>query len=434
MDILSRYNDKTIEEIWSEDRRYQMFYDAELAYLKAEAKQGSVPSDVASYLESNRPQFTADEIRAEEKLTKHEVVAFINVVTKKLDKYTEFFHRGLTSSDIMDTVFSLQLKESIDYVNSLTVDVISVLFSRADEFKYTVCAGRTHGVHAEPYFFGLRFLGVSASLKRCYILLHNCRNQLAGKLSGALGIYTNLDPSIEPEFLKELGLNMLPMTTQIVPRDIYAPVLFYIAMEASVLDKLAEDMRILQMTEIGESQELFSAGQAGSSAMPHKRNPVRWERVTGLSRVLRSQVNVGLENIPLWFERDISHSSTERVVYPMSFDLLAFMLRETKELLEKSTFDSARMSANIAESRNLLYSSRALATVQEKLGRGEAYKLVQDISKKVLDGEISDFIDGLKATGLLTEKEIEKITDLSDLYDKVDLIYRRVSEFLRTNG
>ena len=415
MDILSRYHDTTVEHIWSEDNRYSLFYDVELAYVKAEAVLGKIPSSIPTYLENNRPCFSAEEIKAEEKTTRHEVVAFINVVSRKLEKYTEYFHRGLTSSDIMDTVFSLQIKQSLNYVNALTAETIKLLAEKAEEFKYAPCAGRTHGVHAEPYFFGLRFLNAAVALKRSLNSLSSLEKNMPGKLSGALGIYTNLDPVIELEFLKILGLACLPVTTQIVPRDVYAPVLFYLALEASILDKLAQDMRILQITEIGEAQ---------------KRNPVRWERISGLSRVVRSQVTVVLENVPLWFERDISHSSTERVVYPLCFNLIAFMLKETQSLLKHSTFNRSRMLKNMSDSRNLLYSSRALSVIQEKIGREPAYKRVQDLSRQVLEGEFEDFIEALRTSGLLSDEELRSITDLSDLYGKVDLVYERVAAFL----
>lgn len=430
MDILSRYHDTTVEHIWSEDNRYALFYDVELAYLKAEALLGKLPSAIPAYLENNRPYFSAEEIKAEEKTTRHEVVAFINVVSRKLDKYTEYFHRGLTSSDIMDTVFSLQIKQSLNYVNTLTDEAIKALAEKAEEFKYAPCAGRTHGVHAEPYFFGLRFLNAAVALKRSLNVISSLEKNMPGKLSGALGIYTNLEPDIELEFLKILGLACLPVTTQIVPRDVYAPVLFYLALEASILDKLAQDMRILQITEIGEAQEEFAPGQAGSSAMPHKRNPVRWERISGLSRVIRSQVTVVLENVPLWFERDISHSSTERIVYPLCFNLIAFMLKETQSLLKHSTFDRSRMLRNMSDSKNLLYSSRALSVVQQKIGRELAYKRVQDLSRQVLEGELEDFVEALRTSDLLSDEELRNITDLSDLYSKVDLIYERVAAFL----
>lgn len=430
MDILSRYRDASIEDIWNEDNRYNLFYEVELAYLKAEAMLGKIPADIPDYLERNRPSFSAEEIENEEKITRHEVVAFINVVSRKHDKYTEYFHRGLTSSDIMDTVFSLQIKQSLRHINALTDETIKVLTEKADQFKHNACAGRTHGVHAEPYFFGLRFLTVAVALKRSLNMLAALEQSIPGKLSGALGIYTNLDPDIESEFLRILGLSALPVSTQIVPRDVYAPVLFYLALEASILDKLAQDMRILQITEIGEAQEEFKRGQAGSSAMPHKRNPVRWERISGLSRVLRSQVNVALENVPLWFERDISHSSTERIVYPLCFDLIAFMLKETKSLVSNSVFDSSRMLANMSNSKNLLYSSRALSVIQQKLGREAAYKRVQDLSRQVLDGEVDDFIEALRSSCLLSEEELQSITDVSDLHAKVDLIYERAAAFL----
>lgn len=434
MDVLSRYNDERIEEIWSEENRYQLFYDVELAYLKAEADLEMIPSEVFEYLKDNKPVFTAEEIKAEERITRHEVVAFINVISRKLDRFTEYLHRGLTSSDIMDTVFSLQLKQSLAHVIDLTANVIAELVKRANEFKYSSCAGRTHGVHAEPYFFGLRFLTNAVALKRSELDLLSLRRNIPGKLSGALGIYTNLDPEVETSFLSILDLNQLPVTTQIVPRDTYAPILFSLSLEGSILDKLAEDMRILQMTEISEAQEEFAKGQAGSSAMPHKRNPVRWERVSGLSRVLRSQVIVGLENVPLWFERDISHSSTERIVYPLSFDLLSFMLREVKSLLSNSTFDAHRMQQNMAESKNLLFSSRALAVLQEKMGREEAYKKVQELSRQVWDNGTQDFITILENSGLFDGHELTSITDLSDLHSKIDLIYERAEEFINESS
>ncbi|NPV88768.1 adenylosuccinate lyase [Coprothermobacteraceae bacterium] len=429
MELLSRYSDEVMDDIWSEDTRYQIFYDVELAYLEAEAKLGLIPAEVATYMRANRPRYTAAEVRDEERRTRHEVVAFINVVSRRLEKWTEYFHRGLTSSDIMDTCFSLQLKRSLAYLNKLNGALLGSLMEKAEELKNALCAARTHGVHAEPYFFGLRLLSVATAIGRSAEEIRRLEENMPGKLSGAVGVYTNIQPEVEREFLESLGLKQLPITTQVVPRDVYAPILFAVALEGAILEKLAQDMRLLQVTEVGEAQEEFAEGQAGSSAMPHKRNPVRWERICGLSRLLRSQVMVGLENVALWWERDISHSSAERVAYPLALSLLAYMIRETKSLIDRSRFNTDRMLGNLSASHNLIYSSRALGVVQGKLGRIKGYNLVRDVAQRVLEHG-GDFLTELQQTGVLSAEELAYVSDLTDLRQKVEIVYDRVRRYL----
>jgi adenylosuccinate lyase len=373
--------------IWSETARFERMLEVELAVVRAQVSRGQVPADALTAIEG-RARIDIKRIAEIEKSTDHDVIAFVSQVAETVGPEGRYLHLGLTSSDVLDTALALQLRAAGQHLLEDCDRLLAVLVSRAKAEAATVMMGRTHSVHAEPTTFGLKLAGWAFELDRGRQRLASAVDAIAtGKISGPVGTYSHLAPDIEAEVLASLGLHADPVSTQIVQRDRHAALLAAIAILGGSLERFATEIRNLQHTEIGEVQEPFRAGQKGSSAMPHKRNPILSERIAGLARLLRGYAQTALENQPLWHERDISHSSAERVVLPDATTLLDYMLVRMTGLIEGLAVRSERMRENIERGLGLHASSRVLTLLVEEAGlpREEAYAIVQRASLKAAD-------------------------------------------------
>jgi adenylosuccinate lyase len=385
--VIPRYTLPEMAAIWSETARFERMLEVELAVVRAQVSRGQVPADALTAIEG-RARIDVKRIAEIEKSTDHDVIAFVSQVAETVGPEGRYLHLGLTSSDVLDTALALQLRAAGQHLLEDCDRLLAVLVSRAKAEAATVMMGRTHSVHAEPTTFGLKLAGWAFELDRGRQRLASAVDAIAtGKISGPVGTYSHLAPDIEAEVLASLGLHADPVSTQIVQRDRHAALLAAIAILGGSLERFATEIRNLQHTEIGEVQEPFRAGQKGSSAMPHKRNPILSERIAGLARLLRGYAQTALENQPLWHERDISHSSAERVVLPDATTLLDYMLVRMTGLIEGLAVRSERMRENIERGLGLHASSRVLTLLVEEAGlpREEAYAIVQRASLKAAD-------------------------------------------------
>jgi adenylosuccinate lyase len=385
--VIPRYTLPEMAAIWAETARFERMLEVELAVVRAQVSRGQVPADALVAIES-RARIDIKRIAEIEKTTDHDVIAFVSQVAEAIGAEGRYLHLGLTSSDVLDTALALQLRATGQHLLEDCDRLLAVLVMRAKAEAGTVMMGRTHSVHAEPTTFGLKVAGWAFELDRGRQRLATAVDEIAtGKISGPVGTYSHLAPDIEAEVLASLGLHADPVSTQIVQRDRHAALLTAIAILGGSLERFATEIRNLQHTEIGEVQEPFRSGQKGSSAMPHKRNPILSERIAGLARLLRGYAQTALENQPLWHERDISHSSAERVVLPDATTLLDYMLVRMTGLIEGVAVRSERMRENIERGLGLHASSRVLSLLVEEAGlpREEAYAIVQRASLKAAD-------------------------------------------------
>ena len=376
--MIPRYSRPEMAAIWTEHAKLQRWLDVELAVCRAWCRRGVIPADDLAQIES-KAAFSVERTLEIEKTTNHDVVAFLTNVNENIGPASRWVHYGMTSSDVLDTGLALAMVQSGTLLVAAQAALTQALKARALEHRDTLCVGRTHGVHAEPTTFGLRLAGFALESRRNEERLRRAHEQIAyGKLSGAVGTYAMLDPAIEAEVMDELGLKCEPIATQVIPRDRHAEVVTQMAVAASSLERLAVEIRHLQRTEVREAEEAFGKGQKGSSAMPHKRNPITAERITGLARVIRSNSIAALEDVALWHERDISHSSVERVILPDSYTLLDYLLATSTKLIEGLLVRPDRMKQVLDSSYGLVYSQRVLlGLVEEGLTREEAYAAVQ---------------------------------------------------------
>ena len=385
--MIPRYTLPEMAAIWSETARFERMLEVELAVVRAQVSRGQVPADALVAIEG-RARIDIKRIAEIEKTTDHDVIAFVSQVAESIGPEGRYLHLGLTSSDVLDTALALQLRAAGRHLLEDCDRLLAVLVTRAKAEAATVMMGRTHSVHAEPTTFGMKLAGWAFELDRGRQRLATAVDEIAtGKISGPVGTYSHLGPKIEAEVLASLGLHADPVSTQIVQRDRHAALLTAIAILGGSLERFATEIRNLQHTEIGEVQEPFRSGQKGSSAMPHKRNPILSERIAGLARLLRGYAQTALENQPLWHERDISHSSAERVVLPDATTLLDYMLVRMTGLIEGLAVRSERMRENIERGLGLHASSRVLTLLVEEaaLPREEAYAIVQRASLKAAD-------------------------------------------------
>jgi adenylosuccinate lyase len=385
--MIRRYTLTEMGAIWSEGARFESMLLVELAVARAQAGRGMVPAEALAALES-RAKVDVERIAEIERTTDHDVIAFVSQVAESVGPEGRYLHLGLTSSDVVDTGLALQLRAAGDRLLADCDRLIGALVARARAEADTTMMGRTHSVHAEPTTFGLKVAGWAFEIDRGRTRLATAVDEVAtGKISGPVGTYSHLDPDIEAEVLAELGLRADPASSQIVQRDRHAALLTAIAILGGSLERIATEIRNLQHTEIGEVQEPFKVGQKGSSAMPHKRNPILSERIAGLARLLRGYAGTALEDQPLWHERDISHSSAERVILPDATILLDYMLVRMTGLIEGLVVRSERMRENIARGLGLHASSRVLVALVEKggVGRDEAYAIVQRAALRAAD-------------------------------------------------
>jgi adenylosuccinate lyase len=438
--MIPRYSRPAMTAIWSQEQKFRIWFEIEAHATDALAELGVVPKEAARTIweKGGAASFDVARIDEIEAVTKHDVIAFLTHLAEFVGPDSRFVHQGLTSSDVLDTCFNVQLKRAADLLIADVDALLAALKRRAMEHKHTVCIGRSHGIHAEPVTFGLKMAEAYAEFDRCRARLVAAREEISTcAISGAVGTFANIDPAVEEHVAKALGLRPEPVSTQVVPRDRHAMYFATLGVVASSIERLAIEIRHLQRTEVLEAEEYFSPGQKGSSAMPHKRNPVLTENLSGLARVVRSAVTPALENVALWHERDISHSSVERYIGPDATITLDFALARLAGVVDKLIVYPERMVANMDRLGGLVHSQRILlALTQKGVSREDAYRLVQRNAMKVWDSYQKagasdvDFLDELlkdsDVRAALSETEIRDRFDLGYHLKHVDTIFARV--------
>jgi adenylosuccinate lyase len=428
--MIPRYTQQEMGAIWSEARRYDTWLEVELAATDALAATGVVPLEDARVLRE-RAAFDIARIEAIEQTTQHDVIAFTTAVAEKVGPAARWLHFGLTSSDVLDTALALQMRQACDLLLQDVDRLLEVVERRAREHQRTAMIGRTHGVHAEPMTFGVKLALWHAELQRGRVRLVRARDAVAvGKISGAVGMFAHLDPSIEAAVCARLGLSAAPVSSQVIQRDRHAELLMALAILAASLEKFALEIRGLQKTEIGEVEEPFGKGQKGSSAMPHKRNPIGCEQITGLARLIRGNAVAALENVALWHERDISHSSVERVILPDSFIALDHMLRRFTRIVAGMMVYSDRMMENLGRSRGVVFSGTVLLELAKRgVSREQAYEWVQRNAMRSFH-EQRDFrallLDDADVMRVLGREAIDEAFDLDAQLRHAETIFARV--------
>ncbi len=431
--MIPRYSRPEMASIWAPENRYRIWFEIEAHAAEAMAELGIVPKEAARIIREKGQNATFNVARIEEieAETKHDVIAFLTHLAEIVGPEARFVHQGMTSSDVLDTTLNIQLTEAADLLLADLDRVLAALKKRAHEHKMTPTIGRSHGIHAEPTTFGVKLAFAYAEFARCRARMHAARHEIATcAISGAVGTFAQVDPRVEAHVAKAMGLKPEPVSTQVIPRDRHAMYFATLGVIASSVERLAIEVRHLQRTEVLEAEEFFSPGQKGSSAMPHKRNPVISENLTGLARIVRGYVTPALENVALWHERDISHSSVERMIGPDATVTLDFALNRLAGLIEKLVVYPENMRKNLDRLGGLVHSQRILiALTQKGVAREDAYMIVQDNAMKVWRGE-GDFLTFLKADprlkGKLTDAEIETNFDLGYHFKHVDTIFGRV--------
>lgn len=434
--MVPRYSRPEMTAIWTPENRFRIWFEIEAHATDALAELGVVPKDAAAALWAwwnTNPAIDVAAIDAIEAVTKHDVIAFLTWVADNVGDQARFMHQGMTSSDVLDTALAVQLAQAADILIADLDKLLGVLKTRAIEHKMTPTIGRSHGIHAEPVTFGLKLAQAYAEFDRCKTRLIAARTDIATcAISGAVGTFANIDPSVEEHVAAKLGLSVEPVSTQVIPRDRHAMFFATLGVIASSIERLATEVRHLQRTEVLEAEEYFSPGQKGSSAMPHKRNPVLTENLTGLARMVRGYVTPALENVALWHERDISHSSVERYIGPDATITLDFALARLTGVIEKLLVYPERMDKNLNKMGGLVHSQRVLlALTQAGVSREDAYRLVQRNAMKVWesDGQLSllELLKGdAEVTAALSPAEIEDKFDLGYHLKHVDTIFARV--------
>jgi adenylosuccinate lyase len=422
-----------MQHIWSDEGKLARWLEVELAALEGWSEIGAVPADAVARIRERAVPPTAERVAEIEERTHHDLAAFVDAVAEQLGDDGRWFHFGLTSSDVLDTSLALQAREACLLILDGLQKALAAVVRRAEEHRGTVMVGRTHGIHAEPITFGVKLAGWAFELERERDRVERALAGISvGKISGAVGVYGGGDPEVERVACERLGLISEQVSTQVVPRDRHAELLSALGLAAASVERFATEIRHLARTEVREVQEPFGRGQKGSSAMPHKRNPVVAERLCGLARVVRAAATVGLENVALWHERDISHSSAERVVLPDAFLALDYMLDRFTWLVEGLIVDSQRMRANLDASHGLVFSQRVLlALVESGLSRDEAYRLVQRSALRAWD-------EGLDLRQLLEQDPDVKLSpealdaafDQDDALKHVDVVFDRLSALI----
>jgi adenylosuccinate lyase len=428
--MIPRYTRPEMGAIWSDARRYETWLEVELAATDALAATGVVPVDDARTLRE-RAAFDIARIDEIEQTTQHDVIAFTTAVAEKVGPAARWLHFGLTSSDVLDTALALQMRQACDLLLTDIDALLAAVEARAQEHRKTPMIGRTHGVHAEPMTFGVKLALWFAELTRDRERIVRARETVAvGKISGAVGMFAHLDPAIEADVCKRLGLTPAPASSQVIQRDRHAELMSALAITAASLEKFALEIRGLQKTEIGEAEEPFGKGQKGSSAMPHKRNPIGCEQIVGLARLVRANAMAAFENVALWHERDISHSSVERVILPDSFIALDHMLRRFTRIVAGMVVYPARMTENLGRSRGVVFSGSVLLELAKRgVSREQAYEWVQRSAMRSFN-EQRDFKELLLAdadvTNVLPPDAIREAFDLNSQMRNVDAIFARV--------
>ena len=428
--MIARYTRPEMGRLWDLDNKYQKWLEVEIAVCEAWAEMGGIPAGAVEIIK-DKAGFDAGRIDEIEKTVKHDVIAFLTSVAEHVGPESRFIHKGLTSSDVVDTALSLLIMQAADIIIDDLKELMSVLKKQAFAYKDTPCMGRSHGIHAEPMTFGLKFSLWYEDTKRNLRRIEQAKKTIAtGKISGAVGTFSNIPPELEGQVCKRLGLEPEPVATQVIQRDRHAEFMTTLALIAAGVEKIAVEIRHLQRTEVQEAEEPFTAGQKGSSAMPHKRNPVGSENLSGLARLVRSNAIAAMEDVALWHERDISHSSVERIIIPDSTILVDYMLDRLTGILRDLHVYPQKMQENIDKSYGLYNSQRVmLALVEKGVSREEAYGLVQrDAMESWSKG--ASFMKLLQKDSsispYLSPQEIEAIFDLKYYLRHIDFIFRRV--------
>ena len=433
--MIDRYTRPAMGRIWTEENKYQCWLQVEAAASAVLAEDGVIPAEAAEAI-ANKARFSVDRIREIELEVKHDVIAFTTAVAESLkdqglDGQSRWLHYGLTSNDVVDTAQALQIKAASAMIREGLSALLAVLKRRAIEFKHTPTIGRTHGIHAEPTTFGLKILNWFAEMERNLARFDAAAEDMrVGKLSGAVGTFGHLKPEHEERICARLGLKPAPVATQVIQRDRHAAYISVLALIGSTLDKIAVEIRHLQRTEVREAQEYFSEKQKGSSAMPHKKNPITSEQISGLARVLRGNAQAAFENVPLWHERDISHSSVERVIFPDSTILADYLLAKTADLIDRLLVYPERMKKNLESTGGLIFSGQLLLDLAEAgMLREDAYRLVQSHAMRAWKEDRifrEDVANDPAIAKLLSAEKLEKTFDFTRQLGNVDAIFRRV--------
>ena len=431
--MIERYTLPEMGKFWEDDFKYSTWLKIEILACEVRAEMGEIPEQDLKEIKT-KANFDTKKILEIEETTKHDVIAFLTNVAEYVGPASRHIHYGMTSSDILDTALSYQMKKAGEHLLKRLEDLISALQKRALEHKRTLCVGRTHGINAEATSMGLKFALWFEEAKRNFERLASAVKSISvGKISGAVGTFEHLSPDVEEYVCKNLGLEAAPVSTQVIQRDRHSEFLSAIALTGASLEKIAVEIRHLQRTEVLEAEEYFSKGQKGSSAMPHKKNPIVSERVSGLARLLRSNAIAAFENVALWHERDISHSSVERIIIPDSCILLDYMLNLMTRLIENLQVYPENMLKNLHLMRGLVFSQTILLKLVNKgLTREEAYKVVQSAAMDVWKDESKNLKDELllseEAKKYLSEEEIEAVFDEENMLKNVDVIFKRTVE------
>ena len=428
--MIDRYSLPVMKNIWEEKNKYKTWLKIELLVCEALFESGEIDKDVIENIRKNA-RYSLKRIQEIEKITQHDVLAFTTAVGENLGENSRYFHQGLTSSDILDTSLALMLKQSAKIIIKDIENLVKVLKEKALEHKYTQMVGRTHGIHAEPITFGFKMALWFSEMQRNLERMKKAQEEISyGKISGAVGTFAHIDPYVEEWVCAKLNLKPAKISNQIIQRDRHAYYLSILAIIASSLEKFATEIRNLQRTEICEAEEKFSAGQKGSSAMPHKRNPIICEKICGLSRVVRANAMTAMENVNLWHERDISHSSAERIIIPDSNILIDYMLQKFTNLVYNLNVFPERMKENLEKTKGLIFSQKIMLELTKKgLSREEAYRIVQKISMQVWQGRDNFRELLLKDSEIyhyLSESEIKKCFDYQTYLKNIDQIFKRV--------
>jgi len=430
--MIERYSYPKMKQIWEEKNKYETWLQVELLACEALHKLGRIDNKGIGYIRKNA-NYSIQRIQEIEKETRHDVIAFTTAVGENLGIYSRSFHQGLTSSDILDTSLAIRLKKSAEIIIEDLKNVINLIKKRALEHKDTVMMGRTHGVHAEPITFGFKLALWYSEMVRNLERMKRAKEEICyGKISGAVGTFAHIEPFVEEYICSKLDLKPADVSNQIIQRDRHAVYLTTLAMIGSSLEKFSTEIRGMQRTEIYEAEEQFAKGQKGSSAMPHKRNPIVCERMCGLARILRANAFAAMENINLWQERDISHSSAERIIIPDSNILMDYMLKKFAILIENLNIYPENMKRNLMKTKGLIFSQRVMLKLALKgLSREEAYRIVQGNAMKVWQGE-TDFktllLKDKEIIQYLSQKEIDECFDYKNYLHRIDYIFKRVFE------
>ena len=429
--MIPRYSRKEMQKIWEAKNKFLIWLEIELYACEAHTELGLIPKSAMENLRK-KATFSLTRIEEIEKETKHDVVAFLSNLAEYLGDDAKYIHFGMTSSDILDTSFSIQLTQSTDILLSDLSSLMDVLSAKAKEYKYLPCIGRSHGIHAEPISFGLKMARFYAEFKRSYDRLKLARKEIAiCKISGAMGNFAMIEPFVEEYVAKAMGLSVVDCATQIIARDRYATFFAILGIIASSIENIAVEIRHLQRTEVREVEEYFTSGQAGSSSMPHKRNPILSENLTGLARLVRSYVIPAMENIVLWHERDISHSAVERVIAPDACIVLDFALHRLTQIIKNLIIYQDNMKKNLGLLGGLVSSQYVLLElIKSGLTRMEAYKIVQNHANNVWQNKQTNFLSSIKSDqNIVSRISMEKLNELSDIkfYNKhIDFLFDRI--------